>query len=732
MHFFRNTFFLRAWLLCALSLFALDSVAKAQESVCAKVKIVIEQTLTLERQAFEAKLVVTNGLPSDLTEFKVTVLAWRDDEDKTALPASETGQLDVFEYPENTDDNYPDKVDLFFIKGEGNQRADYVSGTTIPTTEAATFTYILIPTLEAGGELAEGSGYLIGAEITYEVNGVQESLQVEPDLIYVKPLPELRLEYFLPKSVVADNPNTPQVEPVQPFPLGVRVINAGFGDANKLKIESMQPRIEGNEAGLLLDMKIIGSTVNGTAVASPSLLVDFGTLRAASSETANWLMTSSLFGRFLSIDASFSHSDELGGSITSLIPEDGIHTYRLVGVVSGNNDSVPDFLSVGGGVADNDEVRGDFLLDLTSIDDAAFLNLHLSGTTDFYPADLPQVWNFSSNVEVSTSIAPLTVSVTGEPAVPNNDVYEEYTYIRIPDPRRNQYEILSVTRQDGKTLPKRNCWLNAEIAETSDGAIDEGVGFEYYIDLFDAPKAVPNETTYTIVYGGKVTNDAPQITPLEDILIKAGTGIDIAIVASDTDGPVSPVTLSMPQVPLGSFTDNGNNTASYSLPEGSVVVARDYTLVVEASDGVNKSRESFQLSIIDNNDSLLEAWFAKHGLSEADPVADSDGDGLSNLLEYALNLDPNVYSLQGLPVIGYEEVDGKPYLTLTAIVREDSELSYSAQSAPTPDFSSITIIENPTEVSLGNGFKQLKWVDSVELNQGRFMRLHVEYTPSAP
>ncbi|WP_143327017.1 hypothetical protein [Vandammella animalimorsus] len=37
--------------------------AQAGGAVCAEVKIVIEQKLSLERQAFDARMVITNGLP---------------------------------------------------------------------------------------------------------------------------------------------------------------------------------------------------------------------------------------------------------------------------------------------------------------------------------------------------------------------------------------------------------------------------------------------------------------------------------------------------------------------------------------------------------------------------------------------------------------------------------------------------------------------------------------------
>src|SRR5690606_34925195 len=53
--------------------------ALAQETVCARVKIEIKQELTLERQAFDAEMRITNTLPSTALE-RVHVDVWVTDE----------------------------------------------------------------------------------------------------------------------------------------------------------------------------------------------------------------------------------------------------------------------------------------------------------------------------------------------------------------------------------------------------------------------------------------------------------------------------------------------------------------------------------------------------------------------------------------------------------------------------------------------------------------------------
>lgn len=77
-----------------------------------------------------------------------------------------------------------------------------------------------------------------------------DHLDVSPDVITVKPLPQLTLDYFLQQDVIGDDPLTPEVEAVEPFTLGVRVKNNGLAVARNLKIDSAQPRIIDNQQGL--------------------------------------------------------------------------------------------------------------------------------------------------------------------------------------------------------------------------------------------------------------------------------------------------------------------------------------------------------------------------------------------------------------------------------------------------------------------------------------------------
>ena len=59
------------WTLVAMTSLLFAPMLRAQEADCAEVKIVVEQKLSLERQAFDAHMVIRNGLDGQLTNVKV-------------------------------------------------------------------------------------------------------------------------------------------------------------------------------------------------------------------------------------------------------------------------------------------------------------------------------------------------------------------------------------------------------------------------------------------------------------------------------------------------------------------------------------------------------------------------------------------------------------------------------------------------------------------------------------
>ena len=168
--------------------------------------------------------------------------------------------------------------------------------------------------------------YRIGGTIGFtDPAGGNVSIPVFPSTITVDPQANLHLNYFLQTDVIGDDPFTPQVEPSEPAVLGLLVTNVGGGTANNLSITTAQPQIVQNEKGLLDTFQIIGTQV-GNQSETPSLTVNLGNIAPGQTADASFLLESSLQGAFDNFTATFSHSDALGGTETSLISSVTTHT----------------------------------------------------------------------------------------------------------------------------------------------------------------------------------------------------------------------------------------------------------------------------------------------------------------------------------------------------------------------------------------------------------------------
>ena len=688
--------------------------------------MVIEQEVTLERQAFEAELTVANGLLVPLQDFQVTV--WVRESGSSQYLTIAT--VDGLEFFRNRDTD-----EIFFFNPQ-----DEVEPVEIPSDSEKTFTYLMIPTQEAALN-TKGTYYEIGADISYKTGSEPITFSVEPDEILVKPQPALSLEYFLPKSVISDDPNTNTVEKAEPFQLGLRVINSGFGAARNLQVESFQPRIEENESGLLIEFRILSSEVNGAGV-QPSLTVNFGEVLAGHAETASWRMLSTLFGRFLEAKATFTHSDELGGSITSLIERAKV--FRLVGQVQANADSIPDFLSVGSGSSEaavNGPAKAnpeDFELDLRA---APFLTLHpsgLQGDGSQGTITMANVINFSANTEIVQNGNEIAVSIVNPP----QQGQTSFSFLRIVDSNSNRRALSSVVRTDGVVLKPENFRLVTEIKEDDRGGID---GFEYFIDIFDIGNAGGN-LGYKIYLGDVLEqNEAPFIVPLPDLIVEAGDSVNLTVEAIDPNGDAVELSTLQSNLPVeASFVDNGDNTATFSWP---IAKKGLLPLTIFASDGALSATDLVTMTVVDSED-VLSDWLALYGLelNATTLNSDTDGDGLNTLMEYVLNLNPLEISLQGLPQVRVKEVGGIAYLefecdVLNSVWEARDEVSFpislsvivSEDSTRDPADWDELALSPVAESSPIPGMTRIRWLDDTALSdfpEGRFIRLKVTYDDS--
>lgn len=116
-------------------------------------------------------------------------------------------------------------------------------------------------------------------------------------------------------------------------------------------------------------------------------------------------------------------------------------------------------------------------------------------------------------------------------------------------------------------------------------------------------------------------------------------------------------------------------------------------------------------------------------------LADPDYDGISNLLEFALNLSPKTPNGPGLPTAIVQNVGGTNYLTLTFKRRLPLlDLLYTPKTNATlPGTWNADAVQVGSPVNNGDGTETITYRDSVPVNQAgtsrRFMRLEVIRTP---
>ncbi|MEN8219813.1 MAG: Ig-like domain-containing protein [Pseudomonadota bacterium] len=571
------------------------NIEAAEEGLCAVVKIEIKQELTLERQAFDAHMRISNGLTNlDLENLKINVTF-----------ADENGD------PVHATSDPNDTTALFFIDIDTMEGIDDINGNgVIPASSSADIHWLIIPAPGSGGTV--GTLYYIGATLEYAMGGEEHATEVTADYIFVKPQPLLTLDYFLPDEVYGDDAFTPEIEPPVPYTLGVRIKNDGYGVARQLKIESAQPRIVENELGLLIGFEIIGSSVNNQP-ANPSLLIDFGDIKASKTAVGRWQMITTLSGEFTEFNASFTHADELGGELTSLIEATNTHFLEKDVLVDlPGRDDIRDFLAKDGDILRVYESHG---LDTEVNDHSGDATLQLES---------------QSTYSIS---APATAG---------------FLYVKLSDPLAGTKAIKQVVRSDGKVLSLDNVWLSKSRRENNE--------WDYFIKLFDSNSTGQYQITLETVTQGA---QAPVLQFIPDRTTPENQQISFLVKASDPNGTIP--ALSATNLPSGArfvVQNEGEAFFDWTPVKGQ---AGSYDVTFTASDGTLETSQTARIivysSVEDSDgdgmpDSCEMQYF---GNLERDGRSDFDNDGISDLEECLLGSDPSLK----IPDIVINEADSQ-------------------------------------------------------------------------
>ncbi|MBN1558293.1 MAG: hypothetical protein JW951_09125 [Lentisphaerae bacterium] len=523
----------RSLLVLAAVLSPAAETVRADATLCATVKMAVEQALTLERQGFEARLRIANGFDHLPLEDIAVDLVFTDADGRAAGYATNTA---------------PDEGVCFFV---GPPTADGLSEEkSIAPSDSATLRWLIVPTARAGGTSPEGRAYDVGARLSYRIGAETNSMAVAPDTIVVRPLPALRLDYFLPGTVYGDDPLTADtVEPVVPFSLGLRVLNVGRGAAGTVCLDTGQPDIRRNDTGLPAAFAIESTEVNGVAGGN-GLRAEFGDLPAGASGSVRWRMTCALYGTLTNFQAAISHADALGGRLTSLIAATNVHTHRLirnVRVDAAGSDAVRDFLAAEGRLYESDGSESA----VSNASGTAVLAPEAAG----YRLDLG-------------AAAPAT----------------GYVYVRIGNPEPDGRIVERVMRSDGKRLRAENVWLERVRNAAGD--------WEDWLGLFDADAGGCH---YVLAYADAPPPNAPPVlAPIGDRRVCAGAAVTIRVTAEDET--VVPALDAGPLPAGAAFADGGDGTGRFDWTPAAGQGGA-YRIAFSAGDGELTARETVVLNV---------------------------------------------------------------------------------------------------------------------------------------
>lgn len=413
------------------------------EDVIVTVKMQFNQLLTLTRQAFEGTLTIENGSDKAMDDIVLNLTE--------TMPNGELA----------TDHEF----DISYTELTG------FTGTTsgpwaLDAGQKGVLKVKFIPTKHAAPIAA--TDYVFGGNLTFSVDGKERHADLTEQIMTVKPTPELNLDYFMQRDIIADDAITKDVvEPSEEAEFAVLISNVGYGDAENLRMVTAQPEMVDNEENLFLQYSITSSQLNGqekSLAFGKSVTTDFGTLPAQEHAYAQWWMTSSLLGHFIEYNTSYTQLTMSQNPNLSLLNKVKIHELIRSIVVEGNNDA--DY-----GFAAND------VEDDQNLPDILYL---IDGTTE--PIGIGQ----ASILQDGDFLYTLTLETS------NNG----WTYAKVADPTNGNATITEVTREDGTAMPLRNIWQTWATVVDKKRATHEDL--IHIIDNYQS-----GSTTYTIRFTPK-------------------------------------------------------------------------------------------------------------------------------------------------------------------------------------------------------------------------------------
>lgn len=266
----------------------------------------LQQRFSLDREAFNAQLNLSNGLADSLTDVEVSIVFMNGT--GNAIPTREQGvaisPTGNFTPVLPINSLVPTNTIMQGTPG-GWQKIYPVHFITIPETPTAIgeigggqnefMSWTLVP--DAPG-LTEQAYFTVQAIIRYKVNGVEKTLVTSASTITVSPQPRIVIDYFIPNYVLGG----------QTFDWLVVATNVGYGTARNFRVETPQPKIIKQSEMYPTSFTLIG----------PSVL-NWGDVEPGEQVSGIWRILPSNPGSFVDWKAACRHQNYMGVELPELV-----------------------------------------------------------------------------------------------------------------------------------------------------------------------------------------------------------------------------------------------------------------------------------------------------------------------------------------------------------------------------------------------------------------------------
>lgn len=266
----------------------------------------LQQRFSLDREAFNAQLNLSNGLAESLTDVEVSIVFMNGT--GNAIPTREQGvaisPTGNFTPVLPINSLVPTNTIMQGTPG-GWQKIYPVHFITIPETPTAIgeigggqnefMSWTLVP--DAPG-LTEQAYFTVQAIIRYKVNGVEKTLVTSASTITVSPQPRIVIDYFIPNYVLGG----------QTFDWLVVATNVGYGTARNFRVETPQPKIIKQSEMYPTSFTLIG----------PSVL-NWGDVEPGEQVSGIWRILPSNPGSFVDWKAACRHQNYMGVELPELV-----------------------------------------------------------------------------------------------------------------------------------------------------------------------------------------------------------------------------------------------------------------------------------------------------------------------------------------------------------------------------------------------------------------------------